>query len=169
MRTMHLVDPVEILYLYFMLRWERSAPPDQHKGYLDGAEERNSQISRMAYIVKKIAVGAEERVFNLLAMHSSRADGRSYISKDSSWMKQPYPLWDGWFFEGCTSLKQKQDIIQSLTRLGLSPAFVACVDDFVEGRSVERFKPTEEDEEIVMQKVRDWKEKNKNWFEYEVI
>lgn len=168
MRSMRLLDPVEILYLALMLRWEKTAPPDRHKGYLDGEEERNSQISRMAYVLKKISVGDEERVFNVLATHSRREDGRSYISKDSSWMKEPYPLWDGWFFEGCTNLKQKQDIIQSLTKLKLSPAFVACVDDFVEGRSVEGFLPREEDEEIIMQKVRAWKEKNKDRFEYEI-
>ncbi len=42
---MHLTEPVELLYLSLMLRWERSAPPDLHEGRLDGEPERNTVLS----------------------------------------------------------------------------------------------------------------------------
>src|SRR5437867_1017338 len=115
---MHLKDPVELLYLSLMLRWELSAPPDKHEGVLDGETERNTQISRMAYALQKIAAGNVERTFQTLARYTRRNDGESYISKDASWMKEPYPLWDGWYLEGCTSLVQKQSFLQYLTKVG---------------------------------------------------
>ena len=55
---------------------------------------------------------------------------------------QQYPLSDDWYFEGCTSLLQKQSFVRHLTKLGLTSIFVTCVDDFVAGRSVEAYLPT---------------------------
>lgn len=149
---MHLKDPVEVLYLALMLRWERTAPPDRQQGLLDGEPERNTQISRMAYVLRKVAAGTQQRAYSTLARYTRRNDGESYISKDSSWMKEPYPLSDGWYFEGCTSLVQKQSILQHLTKLGLSGAFAACADDFVAGNSVEKYLPTDQEQEEVLQK-----------------
>ena len=152
---MHIKDPVELLYLSLMLRWERSAAPDKHQGLLDGQPERNTQISRMAYVLQKIGVGTEDHVFGTLARYTRRDDGESYISKNSSWMKEPYPLLAGWYFEGCTSLVQKQSFLQYLTKVGLSSTFVACADDFVAGKSVEKYLPTDKEQEEIVRKIRE--------------
>ncbi|HQU50060.1 MAG TPA: hypothetical protein PLM09_13205 [Casimicrobiaceae bacterium] len=156
---MHLKDPVELLYLALMLRWERSAPPDKHQGLLDGKPERNTQISRIAYVLRKVGAGTEDHVFNTLARYTRRDDGESYISKNSSWMKEPYPLLAGWYFEGCTSLMQKQSFLQYLTKLGLSSTFVACADDFVSGKSVANYLPTDVEQEEILRKIRGREEK----------
>jgi hypothetical protein len=108
----------------------------------------------MAYILKKIAADQEDRTYQLLSRHSRRDDGKSYISKDSSWMGQPYPLSNGWYFEGCTSLIQKQGILQHLTELSLSPTLVACIDEFVAGKSIEYCIPSEDEaDEILRQSI----------------
>lgn len=151
---MRIKHPVELVYLMLMLRWERSAPPEKHQGVLDGKPERNSQMSRMAYVLQKIGTGDEERIFGTLARHSRREDGESYISRSASWMNEPYSLSGGWHFEGCCSLELKQSILQSLTKVGLSSEFVACVDDFVAGTSVEKYFPTDEEQEEIVRRIR---------------
>lgn len=153
-KTMGIRNTVEYLYLALMLRWEKSAPLDRHEGILDGETARNTQITRMAYILRKIAAGQEERTYQLLSRHSRRNDGKSYISKDPSWMAEPYPLSEDWHFEGCTSLVQKQAILQHLTELSLSPTLVDCIDKFVAGTSIEDRLPSEEEaEEILRQSI----------------
>lgn len=149
---MGIKNTVEYLYLALMLRWEKSAPPDKHQGLLDDEPARNTQITRMAYILKKIAASQEERTYQLLSRDSRRDDGKSYISQDASWMKQPYPLSGGWYFEGCTSLVQKQDILQHLTKLGLSPTLVSCIDEFVAGKNIEHCLPSEDEAEEILRR-----------------
>jgi hypothetical protein len=83
-----------------MLRWERTAPPDNHQSFLDGRSVRNTQISRFAYVISKIAIGEERKVFPILERHALRADGRSYISRDASWMKEPYQVVKDWALRG---------------------------------------------------------------------
>ena len=144
-------QPVEGLYLALMLRWEENAPPDGRWGDLDGKPACNSQKARMADLLRKIGVGDERRVFPVLARYSCRQDGRSYISRDPSWMENPTHLLDGWYLEGCTSLKQKQDILQRLRKVGLSPALVACADDFVAGLSVKKYIPSQEEQLQIIQ------------------
>ena len=155
---MRLTDTVEILYLTLMFRWEKTAPPDQQQSLLDEKVARNTQISRMAYLLKKIAAGDEDRTYQRIARYTVRNDGESYVSKNSSWMKEPYKLNDDWYFEGCTSLVQKQWILQQLTKLGLSAAFVACADDFVAAKSVEKYFPTEEEVSEILRKIRQQEE-----------
>lgn len=150
---MHIIDPVEFLYLTLMLRWERQSPPDRHQGLLDGKPELNSQISRMAYILIKVGAGTQERIYTNLARYTRRDDGESYISKNSAWMKRPCPLIDGWYLEGCTSLEQKQSFLQHLTKMGLSGIFEACADDFVAGESVEKYWPTDDEQEESIRKI----------------
>lgn len=145
-------NTVEYLYLALMLRWEKSAPLDKHEGLLDGEPARNTQITRMAYILRKIAAGQEERTYQLLCRHSRRNDGKSYVSKDSSWMKEPHPLSSGWFFEGCTSLIQKQGILQHLTKLDLSSTLINCIDEFVAGRSIENHIPSDDEAEEILRR-----------------
>jgi hypothetical protein len=136
---------VELLYLRLMERWEKTAPPDLHEGLLDGEPVRNSQMARLAYVLRKIAAGNENSVCRALAVHTRRQDGESYISQNSVWMKQPLPIATGWFLEGGMSLDQKKSLIRSLSRLKLSGAFVDAVANFVEGNSIQPFMPTKED------------------------
>lgn len=156
----HLRDPVEILYLALMLRWERTAPPDGSQVFpdgshalLDGTPERNTQMSRFAYVLKKVAVGNETRVYAHLARHTRRNDGQSYISTDPSWMQAPRPLSGGWYFEGCTSLPQKQAFLSELTGLGQSPTFAACAADFVAGNSVRGYVPTDAEQDDILRQL----------------
>lgn len=134
--AMGIKDTVEYLYLALMARWENTAPTDRRQGLLDGKPERNTQITRFSYIIRKIAAGQESRVYNALNTGAQRNDSNAYISRDFSWMEQPHELSDGWYFEGCTSLVQKQSIVQALSRVGCSAALIAAIDDFVAGKSV---------------------------------
>ena len=67
-------------------------------------------------------------------------------------MGQPYPLSNGWHFEGCTNLDQKQAILQHLTELGLSSTLVACIDEFVAGKSIEYRIPSEDEAEEILRR-----------------
>jgi hypothetical protein len=151
----HLTNTVEILYLSMMLRWERTAPPDRHKGLLDGVPEFNSQTARLAYVLKLIALGTENRVYRIFERFTRRDDGSSYISQDKSWMNSHYPLSSGWYFEGCTSLEQKQQCIRCVTQIGLSALFERCFDDFVAGRSVANYMPTTEEQIAILESLRE--------------
>ena len=144
-----------------MLRWEENSPPDGRQGLLDGEPERNTQISRMVFILQKVGLGSVEKAFGVLSLDSRRNDGESYISKNKSWMEEPRELLDGWYFEGCTSLIQKQEILQGLREAGLSAAFVACADDFVAGKSVRGYLPSEEEQNEIVARFKQ-QEKNKN-------
>jgi hypothetical protein len=80
---MHLKDPVEILYLSLMHRWWKTAPPDSHERHLDGEIARNTQITRFAYLLQKVAAGKnEDHIYQTLARYTRRNDGESYISQD---------------------------------------------------------------------------------------
>lgn len=150
-------NTVELLYLGLMLQWERTAPLDRHKGLLDGVPAVNSQTARLAYVLNKIAAGAVERTFQRLACARSlrRKDGYSYISKEPGFMKEPYPLHKGWYLEGDVSLKQKQGFIQHLADLGLSPTFVASIDDFVAGKTILQYMPTDEEQAEIERELRE--------------
>ena len=70
-------------------------------------------------------------------------------------MNSPCSLSSGWHFEGCTSLEQKQQCIRSVIQLGLSPLFERCFDDFVAGRSVVDYMPTLEEQEVILERLRE--------------
>ena len=159
---MELKNTVEILYYALMQRWENSAPKDRRQGLLDGDPAINSQIERLNNILNKIALGNEEKTFNGLAACYRRNDGNSYVSKDSSWMDDPKPLCNGWFVEGTISLEQKKNIVQCLTRVGISPALVACIDDFVEGKSITQFAPNGAEMQRMLAKMRERNEIDDN-------
>ena len=57
--------------------------------------------------------------------------------------------------KGCTNLKQKQDIVHVLTKVGISQAFVAAVDDFVAGESIKKYFPTEDEENEILVKIKE--------------
>jgi hypothetical protein len=151
-KKMEIKNTVECLYLALMLRWEKTAPADNHEGLLDNKRERNTQKARMTFILGKIAAGQEEQVYILLSRFSRRNDGNSYVSNHFSWMKDPCSLAEGWFLEGCTSLTQKQQILQHLTKLGLSSYLVDCIDEFVAGKSVLNRVPTEVEQEEILRR-----------------
>ena len=155
---MRVTDPVEILYLSLMHRWQRTSPLDRHEGLLDGKPTRNTQTARLVYILQKIAIGNVERVYSTLARYSRRNDGESYVSRNPSWMEQPYPLGDGWFFEGCTNLVQKQSVVHNLSGIGLSGAFAQAVEDFVAYQPIEQYFPTEAEERQILAKIRAWEQ-----------
>lgn len=152
MTLSHLSDPVEILYLALMLRWEKSAPSNNHLGYLDGVPTRNSQKARLAYVLRKIAAG-NPRFLPALSLRTRRQDGESYVSTNPSWMSEPCGLLDGWFLEGCMRLEQKAAVTSAVVRLGHSALFGACMDDFVEGKSVRIYMPTIEEQEALVHRL----------------
>jgi hypothetical protein len=142
------MDPEEYLYLSILLRWEREAPPDRHEGFLDGIPAKNTQTARMVKVLQMLTAGVcQDQAMRKLEEHTKRpSDGRSYVSRDSSWMQQPYEIGKGWYFEGNMSLLEKQKILDGLPGLGLSTReFANCAQDFVEARSVERYVPTTEE------------------------
>ena len=160
---MRVLEPVEILYLSLMLRWESSAPPDKHQARLDGEIARNTQTERLKYVLEKVALGrpaTTERVYSTLSRHLRRQDGESYISQKSAWMQQPEVLSGGWFFEGCTSLEQKLNVVSALSHVGLSGPFVQATAEFVSHKPIERFLPTSEDEAEINKRIRAWEAKN---------
>ena len=138
--------PQEYRYLDYFSKWEETAPRDGHRGTLDGRFVRNTQTARMGTLLALVVAGntadSIELAFQKLARHTWRKDGNSYVSKDTSWMREPYEIARGWYFEGCMSLVDKQAIIKELPRLGLiSAAFVPCAQDFVAAKSVQKYRP----------------------------
>lgn len=146
-------NSVEYFWLVLMLSWEKTVPQDRHQGYLDGEPAQNSPTARMAFILNKIAAGQEERVYQLLSRKTHKqSDDKSYISRDFSRMENPYPLLNGWFFEGCESVEQKQNILQFLTKLNLSQTLVNCIDEFVTGKSIKNRIPSDEETEEILRR-----------------
>jgi hypothetical protein len=140
-------EPVELLYLSLMLRWEETAPPLGKQGLLDGLPEQNSQIARMLFLLRKIAAGSIDKTCRKLELNSRRTrDRESYISKHYSWMEQPKEICDGWHIEACTSLEQKLGILKGLRKLGLSSHFISCAETFVSGKSVRSYLPSLEEQ-----------------------
>lgn len=151
MKQLRIQDPWECVLAVLLLRWEQNAPPDRHWGELDGVPTCNSQEARLAYVLQKVAVGQVNGVYSSLARYTRREkDSNSYISRDSSWMGSAHPLWEGWYVEGRQSLPQKHDLLDKLTKLGLSPVFKACAKDFVAGSSIEKYLPTNEESKVML-------------------
>ena len=150
---MRLRDPVEILYLTLMHRWQSTAPDDRKQGLLDGVPEVNSQVARLAYVLTKIAAGQVERTLSKLEKLTGRRDGSSYITKHKQQLENPYALLDDWYLEGCTSLEQKRNIIRELKMLGLTPTFVRAVDDFVSAKPIDKYFPTNAEAEQILQQI----------------
>lgn len=152
---MRLKDPVEILFLAFLLRWEKSAPADKKQGLLDGNPERNTQMSRMAFVLNKISIGVEDKYFGKLSIGSSwsKPGGNSFLAKTSQHMENPYSLNAGWWLDGCASLEKKQEMMQDLTKLGFSSLFTKCACDFIAGKSVESYVPTDEEQDEIIRKI----------------
>ena len=144
-------NPEEYLYLYVLLRWEHTAPPDGCLGTLDDEPAKNTQTARMAKVLQMVT-SLHDLPMEKLRKETERKDGRSYISKVAAWMKERYKLGKSWYFEGCMSLVDK-----SLLQLGLSSReFANCAADFVGGKSVEKYWP---DKEHAVRQIEQWNEK----------
>lgn len=159
------LKPQEYLYLHYFSEWEKTAPKDGHLGLLKGrGPVKNTQTARLCrlltMIVSPITIDAD---FQKLARRTQRKDGRSNVSKDRSWMREPYEITKGWYFEGCMNLLEKQAIIKALPELGLiSREFVPCAQDFVAGNSVEKYWPDKDEASRLLQQYRD---ADPIWFE----
>ena len=156
---MRVVEPVEVLYLSLMQRWATTAPPDRHQGLLDGESARNTQTERLKYVLEKIAAGSDattQKVYAKLARYTRRQDGESYVSRNKNWMEQPEVLSGGWYYEGCTSLEQKLNVVSALSNLGLSGPFVQAVAEFVAHKPIDQFFPTADDEAEINRRIRAW-------------
>lgn len=56
------------------------------------------------------------------------------------------------------SLEGRRDyVIRPLRHLGLSSDFIRAVDDFVAGRNIDGYFPTEEGEDEILPWIKDWK------------
>jgi hypothetical protein len=70
-------------------------------------------------------------------------------------MNAPYELGKGWYFEGNMSLDEKQNNLADLPKLGLAThEFTRCAQDFVEGKSVQKYAPSDED---AARKIKQWR------------
>lgn len=148
--------PEEYYYLHLLIIWEKEAPPDRHRG--------NTQTARMARLLR-IAVGINDATFQRLAKRTQRKDGRSYVSKDKDWMREPYEIGRGWYFEGNMSLEDKHAIIKDLPSLGIiSAALVPCAQDFVAGKSLQKYVPDEDEARRTFQK---WVDDDRYWVDAE--
>lgn len=144
-------NSAEYFWILLMLSWEKTVPQDKHEEHPDQEPGKSSAIARMAFILSKIALGQEERVFQLLSQHVHKQDGdSSYISKDSSGMKNPYILSNGWFLDSCASIEQKQKILQSLTKLDLSQTLLNIIDEFLAGKSINSQVPSEKETQEIL-------------------
>jgi len=89
-------------------------------------------------LIAGLSVASYERLERI----TKRNDGRSNVSKDSSWMREPHEIAKGWYLEGCMSLIEKQSVLKRLPEIGLASAeFAKCAQDFVGGESVQKYLP----------------------------
>lgn len=149
----------ELKLLALLLKWQNDAPKDGclFRGGL--LEERNTQVTRLGYFLRIIVQNNDdyERIYKQLELVTRRTrDDNSYFSQQSSWMKEPYCIKENWFFEGCTSLRQKQGFIHEMTKIRLSSGSrlstqcVDCASDFIAGKNLEEYQPPEDSKEFVM-------------------
>jgi hypothetical protein len=144
----------ELNFLALFIKWQNDSPEDRHKIQSFLLNINNTQTTRLAFILNLIAYMARnddfDNIFQQLAKHTSRQkDNNAYLSKDSSWMKEPHHVKGDWYFEGCTSLKQKKECIQHLTKLNFSSSFrfstqfSDCAGDFIANENLDKYKPTD--------------------------
>ena len=116
---------------------------------------KNTQTARIVKVLQ-LLTDIRDAPLTKLENHTKRKDGRSYISKDASWMKERYEIRKGWYFEGCMSLADKTKILHALPQLGLSSRqFAKCAQDFVAGKSVEKYRHSGEE---AIRQIELWKE-----------
>jgi hypothetical protein len=85
--------PKEYFYFHCLRNWERTAPSYGRVGTLDGRPVENTQTARMARLLTITLAGKADidGTFQKLSKRTQRKkDGNSYVSKDKSWMKEPY-------------------------------------------------------------------------------
>jgi hypothetical protein len=117
-------------------------------------------MSRMAFVLNKVGAGVEDKYFQKLAVGASWSKpGGQFLDKNMEHMENPITLNKGWWLDGCASLERKIEMMQDLTKLGLSPTFARCACDFVAGKSVATYMPTESEQDEIIQTLRDFSDR----------
>lgn len=149
---MTITNKNEISRLALLVKWQKDSPEDRHQIQSYSSNKRNTQTTRLGYVLNLMVIKNDnfDSIFQQLANYTVRQkDRNTYLSKDSSWMKEPYPVKGDWYFEGCTSLKQKKDCIQNITKIRFptgfrfSIQFSDCAADFIANESLEKYLPIE--------------------------
>ncbi|KAF3984375.1 MAG: hypothetical protein HFP81_02355 [Methylococcales symbiont of Hymedesmia sp. n. MRB-2018] len=147
---MEITNNNEISRLALLLKWQNDSPEDRHQIQGVVSNKRNTQTTRLGYVLNLMVLNNDnfDSIFQQLARYTLRQkDRNAYLSKDSSWMREPYCVKGDWFFEGCTSLKQKKGCIQYITKIQFpagfrfSTQFADCAADFIANENLEKYKP----------------------------
>lgn len=93
--TRRVVEPVEVLYMSLMERWANTAPPHGKRALLDGRPATNSQTERLAFVLRKIALGPKAESF----YNGMTRDTRPLISRKPADLDNARELSDGWFLD----------------------------------------------------------------------
>lgn len=150
---MTITNAKELNRLALLVKWQKDSPKDRHQIQNYSLDIRNTQTTRLVFVLNLIVKNDDfNNIFQKLAKYTVRQkDQNAYLSKDSSWMREPYPVRGDWYFEGCTSLKQKKDCLQYITKIRFpsgfrfSTQFSDCVGDFIADENLEKYKPVEND------------------------
>lgn len=149
-------NEIELDFLAMFVLWKRCSTEDGHKFYSGG---RNTQTARLIFVLNLIADHFQGKDYNAIFLQlakrtTRKKDNNSFLSQDSSWMREPHTVRGDWYFEGCTNLRQKQVFMQNIRKMRFpggfqfSPQFSGCVDDFLEyKKSLEKYEPTKDDKE----------------------
>jgi len=130
---MKITEPTEFYFYTLLLNWNHKASDSSS----------HNQINRMIYLLGVVSASIEERTYQTLSRYCRRHDGESYISKNCDWMgPHARPLREGWYLHDNISLKQKQAILNGLSKLGYSSGFRSCVDAFVAGQEIDQYMPS---------------------------
>jgi len=144
----------ELELLAFLVEWGNKTPEDRKGIQSQHYYKQNTQTTRLSFVLNLIVANNKKfnDVYKQIERLTTRAkDGNSYFSKDSSWMKEPYHIKEGWYFEGCTSLVQKQRCIQKLTNIKFlsgfrfSGIFSDCLCDFIADSNLSKYIPIEDE------------------------
>jgi hypothetical protein len=151
---MSITSEKELNFLALFIKWQNDSPEDRHKIQSFLSDKNNTQTTRLAFILNLVAYMARNddfnNIFQQLAKYTARRkDNNYYLSKDSSWMREPYHVKGGWYFEGCTNFNQKKNCIQHLPKIRFSSSFrfstqfSDCAGDFIANKNLDKYQPTE--------------------------
>lgn len=149
---MLITNKKELTCLALFIKWQNEAPKDKHKIQSFLEDKRNSQSTRLSFILNLIALSNKEDDFNTIfqqfAKYTLRTkDKNSYISKDL-WMKDHYHIRGAWYFDACSNVNQKQNWVQYITKIRFSNSFKFstqfsdCAADFIANKNLKKYEPT---------------------------
>ena len=132
----------------------KNAPLEGKQGLLDGKPERNTQISRMAFVLNKVCVLLEEKYFLKLSTGPSWSKpGGKFLDKNNTHMTNAHSLKKGWWLDGCASLDKKIETMYDLRKIGMSYTFINCTCDFISGKSIKSYLPSEKEQDGIIKKI----------------